>query len=417
MFPSRSTRRPRVLFVAEVATLCHFSRPFVLAGGLDPAVYDIHFACAPEYHHLLEDRPWTRWPLYSLPSGEVLRALATGKRMFELDTLRAYVHDDLRLIERVQPDILVGDLRFSLSVSAALTRIPYAIICNAYWSPYARQRYCVPEVPASRLLGPRLANPLFHLARPFAFAHHTRPMNRLRKEFGLPTLGWDHRRVYSDADHALYADVPELVPTFDRPAHHHYLGPITWSFPAPLPDWWEAIPTNRPLVYVCMGSSGAAERLPAILEGLAELPVTVVTSMSGRTRPKSVPGNVRWAEFLPSQEVCARADLVIGNGGSATAYTALAAGKPVLGIPSNMDQHLTMHYVSEAGAGRTLRAEWANPARVRAVTREMLADDRTREAAQRVARQFAAYPAAKRFAELLDRLTNRAAAPAHPLLV
>ena len=50
--------------------------------------------------------------------------------------------------------------------------------------------------------------------------------------------------------------------------------------------------------------------------------------------------------------------MVICNGGSATVYQALAESRaPVLGIPSNMDQHLTMQCVEGAEAGLSLRTE------------------------------------------------------------
>jgi UDP:flavonoid glycosyltransferase YjiC (YdhE family) len=265
----------------------------------------------------------------------------------------------------------------------------------------------VPELPLTRRLGPGVCNPLFHLARPFAFRHHNLPINVLRREFGLASLGWDHRRLYTEADHALYADVPELVPTYDRPRNHHYLGPIIWSYPAPLPAWWEDIPSDRPAIYLGLGSSGAVEHLPRILEALAEMPVTVLLATSGRTELPALPGNVFCADFLPGREATARADLVICHGGSAAAYVALAEGKPVLGIPSNMDQHLTIDYIVQANAGRSLRSEHVTPGRVRELATVMLRDADLHASAHRMAEIFAAYDARRRFRGLLGALTGR----------
>lgn len=76
-----------------------------------------------------------------------------------------------------------------------------------------------------------------------------------------------------------------------------------------------------------------------------------------RTRPSRAPSpHTRVARYVPGQAAAARADLVICNGGSATVYQALAAGTPVLGIPSNLDQYLMMEYVRRSGAGDYLRA-------------------------------------------------------------
>jgi UDP:flavonoid glycosyltransferase YjiC (YdhE family) len=52
--------------------------------------------------------------------------------------------------------------------------------------------------------------------------------------------------------------------------------------------------------------------------------------------------------------------MVVCNGGSPTVYQAFAAGIPVLGIPSNLDQYLMMDYVQRYGAGNWLRAAEAS---------------------------------------------------------
>ena len=48
---------------------------------------------------------------------------------------------------------------------------------------------------------------------------------------------------------------------------------------------------------------------------------------------------------------------MVCNGGSPTVTQALLAGKPVLGLCSNMDQFLNMRSVEASGAGIMLRAD------------------------------------------------------------
>src|SRR5206468_842511 len=76
------------------------------------------------------------------------------------------------------------------------------------------------------------------IARPFAFAAHALPMNRVRRAHGLPSLGWDVRRIYCDGDLTLYADIPELIPIFGAPPNNRYIGPVLWSPPVDPPSWW-----------------------------------------------------------------------------------------------------------------------------------------------------------------------------------
>ena len=236
-----------------------------------------------------------------------------------------------------------------------MARVPYLAITNAYWSPYARRRIPLPELPLTRWFGLRAATALFRLARPLAFAHHAAALNRVRKEYGLPGLGPDLRRIYTEADHVLYADIPELVPTFDRPAHHHYLGPIQWSIPVATPPWWHELPVDRPSVYVTLGSSGRGSLLSTVLDALAGLPVNVLAADPGQAHQAPIPPNARVARYLPGGEAAARSRLVICNGGSPTTHQALAVGTPVLGLAGNMDQHLNMESVQEYGAGRLVR--------------------------------------------------------------
>jgi len=97
----------------------------------------------------------------------------------------------VRLLQAVQPDLVIGDFRLSLSVSARLQRTPYITVSNAYWSPWVRQHYTVPNLPLTGVLPIWLADPLFRLIRPLAFASHAVPLNRVRRRHGLPSLGSD----------------------------------------------------------------------------------------------------------------------------------------------------------------------------------------------------------------------------------
>lgn len=398
MKPPRLGAR-RVLFFAEAVTLAHVARPIALAQGLGAAGHEVVVACDPRYHGFLAHEPWQTLALHSISSARFLRALASGSPVYDAETLRAYVRQDLEIIQRVQPDLIVGDFRLSLSVSARLARVPYAAVTNAYWSPfYPVRRFPVPVLPLTRFLPVPLARQVFQWAQPIAFGLHCRPLNQVRREHGLAPLGSDLRRVYTDADHTLYADVPAMFPTERRPANHHDLGPILWSPPVPLPAWWSQLPMDRPIVYLTLGSSGAAPLMQMALEALANQPVTVLASTAGAAVPQRLPSNIHAADYLPGMAAAARASLVICNGGSPTSQQALAAGVPVLGIAGNMDQFLNMGAVVECGAGRLLRGDRVSRASLRAAVLDMLADAGYRAGAGRLARAFAAAEAPARFA-------------------
>jgi UDP:flavonoid glycosyltransferase YjiC (YdhE family) len=227
------------------------------------------------------------------------------------------------------------------------------------------------------------------MARPAAFAWHTVPLNRLRREYGLPGLGLDLRRVYTDADITLYADVPELVPTSGLPENHRYIGPVEWSPEIPMPVLPASDP-SRPLVYVTMGSSGSADLVPLIIEALSGLDCHIAIATAG-VPLRHVPANVTVADYLPGDRISERAALVVCNGGSPTSHQALARGVPVLGIPFNLDQHLNMEYVAAYGAGVAVRPEQATAPVLRAAAGQLLNRLAHRDRALEVARIFRGY--------------------------
>ena len=394
--------RKRVLFLAEAVTLAHAARPYVLAKGLASPDYEVHFAVADRYPLDFGNLDIRRWPLRSIAPEAFRDSLASGTPLYNAATLTDYVNDDLELIDKVSPHLVVGDFRLSLAVSAALRNVHYINVTNAHWSPFStRKRLPFPEHALGKLVGSSVASVLFNAVAPLILRTHAAPHNKLRRAHGLAPLG-DLRSVYTWGDTTLYADVPELVQTRSLPASHRYIGPLLYSPEGVEPPWWAGIPQDRPCIYLTLGSSGQTSAVSAILRGLASLPVTVLLSTAGRDLGASLPDNVLTADFLPGSAAARRSDLVVCNGGSATVYQALAESRPVLGLPSNLDQHLTMASVCEAGAGLSIRAEEARSANVaRAVVRLLDANGNAKTCAGRVATWFNAYRASDRFGEVV----------------
>ena len=107
-----SVKRKRILFLAEAVTLAHVARPAALATVLVPSQYEVFFAVAPRYDQLLGHVTWVRRGLNSISSRQFMAALAAGRPLYDVATLRDYVREDLRLIEDLAPDLIVGDFRF-----------------------------------------------------------------------------------------------------------------------------------------------------------------------------------------------------------------------------------------------------------------------------------------------------------------
>jgi len=405
--PSGTTGKPKILFVAEAVTLAHVARPAVLAQALDRDEYEVFFATDPRYNQLFPELSGFRYDIWSISSADFLNALSKGSPLYSKRTLERYVEDDLRLIDQIKPDLIVGDFRLSLSVSARLRHIPYATISNVYWSVYSNNDYPVPQLPMTRFLGVRLSQLVFDVSRPLAFALHCIPLNSVRRKYGLKSLGYDLRAVYTDADEVLLADIPEYFPIATEARHQRYIGPVPWSPGSSIPSWWNDIDKTRPIVYVTLGSSGCIELLPCVLEALAPLPVTVIATTAGRAELASVPDNALVSEYLPGDEAAGMAALVVCNGGSLTTYQAIQKGTPVLGIVSNLDQHLNMSYLSAAGIGAVLRSEKADVQQIGNVVERLLNDSHYNVAAARAQVLAASYSPQAQFRDFLEEAIGK----------
>jgi UDP:flavonoid glycosyltransferase YjiC (YdhE family) len=392
----------RILFVAEAVTLAQVVRLATLARALDPARHEVHFASARFDDLVFAGTTFTRHAIHSLSPRVVEARVAAGRRLYGTRTLTGYVAEERALLDALRPDLVVGDLRLSLSISAAVERVPYACLINAYWSPRAlRRAFPMPDHPIVRWLGVPRAERFFPRALPRVFAHFVAPVNALRRRHGLSSIA-GLPEVLTHGDHTLYPDVPALVPTSGLPKNQRYLGPVLWSPAVPLPAWWKTLDPQRPTIYLTLGSSGHVQHLPLAIEAAAGLGYQVLVATAGRCNPSAISRHVYVADYLPGHLAARRAHLVVSNGGSTTGYQALAEGRPVLGIPFNLDQYLAMTAIADAGAGVLLRAGTLDRPNLRQALVRLLAEPSFANAAVRLGDEFARWNAPTAFAAFVD---------------
>jgi UDP:flavonoid glycosyltransferase YjiC (YdhE family) len=390
----------RVLFVGEGVTLSHVVRPLVLARATSVAGHHVHFACGGEYRRFVEDARVEVEPLPTMSPREFTARIAVGKPLYTYSRLEEYVTAERDLLSRLSPDVVVGDFRVSLAISAEAQGILYVALSNAHWSPFSTLEFPVAEHPLVRILGPRLARPVIRRLLPLISRLHIAAFNRLRQEHGLSRVT-NLQEMYTRGSWTLYLDLPRLSPTRDLPATHRYIGPVLWEPDLPLPEWWDRVDPEVPIVYVTLGSSGHPGLLPRVLQAFENLPVVAAVATAGQPVDR-VPDNVRVADYLPAMKIMERARVVVSNGGSGTTYQAMAAGVPILGLPFNSDQYFAMEGVVREGAGILVRSGLASVDGVRAALHALLEDPRFVEAARRVQADMGRYRVEPAFVTFIE---------------
>jgi UDP:flavonoid glycosyltransferase YjiC (YdhE family) len=131
------------------------------------------------------------------------------------------------------------------------------------------------------------------------------------------------------------------------------------------------------------------------------LNVAAIVATAGRQHVESRSADIRVMSIVSGIDAAKRSDLVICNGGSLGCFQALSAGVPVIGIPSNMDQFLSMVPVESIGAGITLRADRFAPLALEDAVRTVLSDARFRVRALELQRLSSRYSLADRMRSFL----------------
>ncbi|WP_372519976.1 glycosyltransferase [Qipengyuania mesophila] len=237
--------------------------------------------------------------------------------------------------EAVQPDLVAHDccpVRW-----LATTRFPdcpRAIVTNGFLTRLAAR-----ETVQTRL-----------------FRRRARLIRRERVRRGLPPLanGFD---LY-EADRVLLADPAWLVPdTGPLPETYRACGAVWWEAGG---DLGEAMAGAQDILLCSMGSTGklvddrfcalAAERF-----GCEDI-VRVHSKGEGET-VRSIGGHRLFeAGILPLGRLLPQARAVMTQGGAGSSYQALAAGKPLMVVPSHPNQRILGELLQQRGVAITVES-------------------------------------------------------------
>ncbi|MFH1024758.1 MAG: nucleotide disphospho-sugar-binding domain-containing protein [Planctomycetota bacterium] len=385
-----SPSRKRILFIGEAVSMSHVARPVVLAKWAKEAGYAVVFACGKSYCHVAMAEGFQPEDITTIPSELFYKRLFRGQFFYTKAELETYVEAERSLISRIKPDLVVGDFRLTLELSTHLTGIPYLNLMNAHWSPGRKRRLPPPRGGIFGLMPPMVRNTLFRMIEPIAFKQFGKPLDCVRRQYGLPELG-DFRRHYTAGTWCGYMDLPSLVEVASLPKNHSYIGPVIWKpFGMPFPsDTTEKSNSRRKHAYVSMGTSGDNGLLPAILKALTAHDFSIVLSGISlseeaglRTEVKGLSGRCIAAPFFDPDEILQSATLTVCHGGSGTVYQSLKAGVPVLAIPANPDQTLVSESVEEKGCGILLDSSRANVQRISEAISELTTGNRYQKGAR-----------------------------------
>jgi MGT family glycosyltransferase len=420
----------------------HLSPLLPLARELTARGHDVFWHTGPKYRAKVEATGAAYLPLidaWDIDAGNLDaqfpgRADTHGLARFKFDMREIFIKmvpdqiaDLQRHVANVQPDLLVVEPGCGAAAAAVHAR------CGLPWVTFgigALMMKSVDTAPFGIGLKP-MNGPLARV--------RNRVLNALIERTVFRTVEGDYRAMARAiglapnpdglfaATLSPYLYVHPSVPSFeyprsDLPAQVEFAGPHLPAAPADmeLPSWWGAmLEDDRPVVLVTQGTvaTDPHELLLPTLEALRDEPVQVV-AVTGGPDPELLPpapANARVARYVPFAALMPHVDAYVTNGGYGGLHFALSHGVPILSVGATEDKPELGARVSWSGVGIGIRAQRAQPAKVRAAVRRLLHEPGFRAHAETIAAEMAAYDGPGRSADLLERVVYDASAGAGSL--
>ncbi len=333
-------------------SLAHVGRAMVVARRLEREGAKVVFATGSAHLELARKEGFNPREVFCVAPALAHAAIRRGSHIFDMPTLKRYVASDLALLEQEQPDLVIGDMRMSLNISAELVGVEYWSILSGYLTNY----YAAPQnpprtFPVVRFLGNRISKAIFPTLKSLTLYYYATNFRRYRKELGLDPVVNDIFDVIASPYRNLIADLPRFIPCVNLPSHFEYIGPLIWEPDLPDPDWLDRLHSDIPTVYVSMGSTGDSNDLRRILISMRDAGWQVMTTTG---QFGQAPSGIFSVPFARGSSLLRRSKLLICHGGSGTVYQAISEGVPVIGVGTFHDQEINLERVEALHWGMAL---------------------------------------------------------------
>jgi UDP:flavonoid glycosyltransferase YjiC (YdhE family) len=329
----------RVLVIGDSMSLAHATRAMLIAHRLKNEGAEVVFATGAAHQKLAIQEGFDPREVYCVSPERAHAAIRRGSHIFDRQMLERYVQSDLSLFESVQPDLVIGDMRLSLNISAEVARIEYWSVLNGYLTKYyAAWRRPPKTLPGMRYLGQRLGTTVLPAIEAFMIRYYAMHFRRYRKALGLSPID-DIYDVIASPHRNLIADLPDLIPCANLPSHFEYIGPLVWEPNVAEPEWMNELRDDVPTAYVSMGSTGDVRDLRRVLTAMRDAGFQVLATMGPHGK---APSGVFSTAFARGSSLLRKSQVLVCHGGSGTIYQSITEGVPIIGIATFHDQELNL---------------------------------------------------------------------------
>lgn len=356
-----------------------------------------------KFEHLIEERGFplrkTEPRLTQEKLGR-LRLVLSGETLntvgyLSADELVPRVDNEVALFQEVSPAAVLTGWCLSVTISTRAAGVPFV---NVLHSTSVREYYEAglqswPDRTDFRFVRWLFANDRERMNRwvsnlVLRLAAPAKAYNTVGPKYGIPKFGNFIDLI--EGDYTLLADIPEWVGLPEVRPNLCHIGPLPARLDLPVPREIAEMPSDRPIVYFAMGSSGKPELIAAIIEGFRGKPYRVIAPVEAHVErlQVDVPPNVIVTGFLPAHEVNPMADVSVIHGGQNTVMNACLSGTPIVGVGMHPEQQANLDACVRKGFAIRLNKRTVTASAVLDAVDQLLHDPTAKERVTEFQRQL-----------------------------
>ncbi len=291
-------------------------------------------------------------------------------QFYSKELVRFMVDAEVQLIQKENPDLIIGHNRPTLYISSKLARKKYINITVASLTNFYDFEYFAPNNhplnkyfpigDINRLLPARLRKFIFKLT----MKSWVKGFNQTLKYFKIPEVK-DFLEL-NNADIVLLCETYGLVAVKDLPDNYFFLEQDVNSGFGESHSWINKIKElklqGKKIIFVSMGSS-SFNAYPLVIDSIINFfqqkkdKYVLVSNHCGIEKDFKTTPTIFIEQYINPSEMLPYADLVITHGGKNTLNECILHKKPVIGIPEQGEQLWNLKYIEHLGGGKIIFQE------------------------------------------------------------
>ncbi len=296
------------------------------------------------------------------------------KNPLTFEMVDEHIKGELEAFKKSNVKMIVSTNNFFSIISARLAKIPYINIAPKVKSKFSKFPYDADFLFLKifpRFIKLRILN--WYLPKT---KWMSKPLCKVAKKYNLKKYKNMSDYDLVKGDYTFYTDALEFldIKSSDVSKNEFYIGPILLDDIFKEKESFESTGLEKDIenhfkkpgknILVTLGSSGKKETLLKIINALNETKYNVLviyTSVLNENNLPKVNTNILLKKFvLKISEIHKKVDLSIIHGGQGTVYATAYAGKPAVGIPMTLEQHLNLENLERENMALILSNKYFN---------------------------------------------------------